>query len=182
MTRDEFLEQMQKSTRPVVVDVWATWCIPCRQMTPALDRVRDEFAGRVDVRKLDADSNPELVRELGVMGVPTMIVYRQGREVARRVGAQSEDRLRALFTAAESGLDAAPTGLPGRERMLRLAAAVVVAVLGWMCGPSLLLLALAGLVFFSGVYDRCPIWQALAPRLSALIGRKPAPPASRARG
>lgn len=172
MTRDEFLEGMRDNPRPVVVDVWATWCMPCRQMAPALDRVGKEFAGRVDVRKLDADRDPELVRSLDVLGIPTLIVYRQGQEVARRVGLQYEDGLRALFASAESGGEMAPAGLPRRERLFRIGTAALLAVVSWVAGPSLLILALAGLVFFSGVYDRCPIWQALAPRLSALLRRQ----------
>ncbi len=172
MTRDEFLEQVSNSPRPVVVDVWAAWCIPCRQMEPALVRISGEFSGRVDLRKLDAGRDPELARELGVLGVPTLIAYRQDSELVRRKGGQSEEGLRALFTAAESGLLPAPSGLPGRERSLRLGAAAALAVAGWAAGPSPLILAVAGLVFFSAVYDRCPIWRALAPRLNSLLRRQ----------
>jgi thioredoxin 1 len=173
MTREEFLERVRNNPRPVVLDVWATWCLPCRQMAPALEQVSGDFAGRVDLWKLDAGKDSELALALGVLGVPTMIVYRQGQELARRVGAQSSSAIAELFTAAEAGVAPARTGLPAGDRMLRLGAALGLAVLGWAAGPSPLILLAAGVVFFSGVYDRCPIWQALAPRLSALV-RRPA--------
>jgi thioredoxin len=166
---EELLQRLQSHPRPVVVDVWATWCMPCRQMAPALARVSEEFGGRVDVWKLDAGQDPASARALGVFGVPTLIVYRQGQELARRTGAQPEEAIRALFSAAASGAAPTRSGLPNGERLLRLGAAFALAAAGWALGPSLPLLAIAGVVFFSGVYDRCPIWRALSPRLAGLL-------------
>ncbi len=171
MTREELLERLRANPNPVVLDVWATWCLPCRQMTPALEQVSADFAGRVDLWKLDAGQDPELARSLGVLGVPTLILYQQDHELARRVGAQPVAALTDLFAAAEAGIAPARAGLLPRDRMLRLGAALGLGAIGWAAGPSPLILLAAGLVFFSGVYDRCPIWQAVAPRLAALLSR-----------
>jgi thioredoxin len=176
MTRDQFLERMRKNPLPVVVDVWASWCGPCRRMAPALDQMGSEFAGRVDVLKLDAGREPVLVQELGVLGVPTLLVYRGDQELARRVGAQSHEGLRTLFVAAESGLAPEPARVPAGERLFRLGVSALLFVVGWSAGPSPLILAVSALIFFSAVYDRCPIWRALSPRLKSLFRRLKANP------
>lgn len=165
----DYLARLRSNPRPVVVEVWATWCMPCRQMAPALERVSKEYAGRVDLWKLDAGRDPELARTLSVLGVPTVIVYGQDHEMTRRIGAQSEEDIRTLFAAAESGQAPVKNGPPGRERLFRLSAAGAMAVAGLVSGPSLPILAVAGLLAFSGVYDRCPIWRAVAPRLVSLF-------------
>jgi len=170
MTHAEFMERLRNSPRPVVVDVWAPWCGPCRQMAPVLERISSDYAGRVDLWKLDADDEPDLARSLGVMGIPTLVVFQGEQELTRRVGAQPAAAVDAIFAAAEAGVAPAPTGLLPRDRVLRLAAALVLGVIGWTAG-SPLVLVLAGLVFFSGIHDRCPMWQALAPRLASLVRR-----------
>lgn len=164
-------DRLTSQARPVVVDLWAPWCAPCRWMAPLVERLESEFAGRVDVWKINADEQPEVVRGLGVIGVPTMVAFSAGKEVMRKVGAGSEGDLRAVFEAALSGQAPARRGIALGDRVLRLAAAAAIIVLGLSTGPSIPLLVVGGVVLFSAVADRCPIWQAIRPRLAALFGR-----------
>jgi thioredoxin 1 len=171
MTDEPLMERLASHARPVILDVWAPWCAPCRRMAPMVERLAAEYDGRVDVWKINADDRPEDVRALKVLGIPTMIVHRGGRELGRKVGAGSEGELRALFEAALSDRAPARPALPGSERVLRLVAGAALLALALATGPSLILLAVAGLVLFSAVADGCPLWQAIRPRLAAHLGR-----------
>jgi thioredoxin len=162
-------ERLRHATLPLVIDVWAPWCGPCRAMEPHLASVRSEFAGRVEVWKINADENPEAVRALKVFGIPTLIVYRDGVEVTRSTGGMGAGGIRSLFekALAEPAPDAGAvrTGPPEFERSLRLAVALALVVLAAFSGwPFVLLLAAAG-IFFSAIHDRCPLWQGVKMRL-----------------
>jgi len=147
-------------------------------MAPMVERLEREYDGRVDVWRVNADEEPEVVRGLGVMGIPTLVAFRAGKEITRKVGAGSEANLRALFDAAVSGQAPVRRGIASGERIVRLAAGAAIVILGLSAGPSMLLLGLGGVVLFTAVADRCPIWQAIRPRLAALLGRSdPASPA-----
>jgi len=171
MDKQQFLEKVYQNPRPVVVDIWAPWCMPCRSMAPLIEKLGNDYAGRVDVCKLNADEHPDLVRSLGVRSIPTLIVYRGVEELARRTGAQPQAALAELFQAALEGEAPPLRGLATADRILRLFAGSALLLLGWAAGPSWLLLGVAAVVLFSAVYDRCPVWQALSPRLSRLLDR-----------
>ena len=159
-------ERLQQAERPVVIDVWAPWCGPCRAMEPHLATVRSEYAGRVDVWKINADEQPDAVKALNVFGIPTLIVYREGQEVTRRTGGMTAAGIRSLFERALA-VEPGPVhaGPADGERWLRLAVALVLFILAAFAGwPIVLLIAAAG-VFFSAVHDRCPIWQGVKARL-----------------
>lgn len=157
--------QLRQRTRPVIVDVWAPWCLPCRTLSPMLEQARQQHGGQVEVLKLNADEAPDEARALGVLGIPTLIVFRNGQEIARRTGVPSPEELDALFAAALSGQAQLNVGPSRADRALRLFAALALFGLGAFTGPSWLLLAISALVAFSAVYDRCPLWRAIRARL-----------------
>jgi thioredoxin 2 len=85
---DQDLERVVSGTEvPVLVDFYADWCGPCKMMAPVLDDVAREYQGRALVVKLDTDRNPTMAVRFAIRGIPTLIVFRDGREVSREVGA-----------------------------------------------------------------------------------------------
>lgn len=91
---DTFDRIAVQSSVPAVVDLWATWCAPCRMVSPALERVARDLAGRIKLVKVDVDAAPMLAQRFEVRAVPTLMVMHRGRVVARRAGAAPADTLR----------------------------------------------------------------------------------------
>ena len=85
------------STMPVVVDFWAPWCGPCRTLTPVIEKVAREYAGRVKLVKVNSDDNPELSSGYGIRSIPNVIAFKNGRPAAQFMGAQPESQVRAFF-------------------------------------------------------------------------------------
>jgi thioredoxin 1 len=81
-----FADEVVKSDKPVMVDFWATWCGPCQMAGPVVDALADDYNGKVKIGKLDVDANPETAGKYGVMSIPTVIMFKDGKEVARKVG------------------------------------------------------------------------------------------------
>jgi thioredoxin 2 len=101
VTDSRFEEEVLASALPVLLDVWAAWCVPCRGMEPVIEELAASLAGKVRVAKLDIDRNPEAAARLRILGVPTLIVFKDGREVTRMVGARDKgELLRALVGVA----------------------------------------------------------------------------------
>ncbi|MEV6742635.1 thioredoxin, partial [Streptomyces sp. NPDC051104] len=84
---DDFAEVAERTDVPVVVDLWATWCGPCRMVSPALEQVATDLAGRIKLVKVDVDKNPRLSQRFEVQAVPTLLVLDKGRTVAQQAGA-----------------------------------------------------------------------------------------------
>jgi thioredoxin len=168
MNNDTFITRLKNNPRPVVVDVWAPWCMPCRAMSPALERVGKKYDGQVDLWKLNADEDPELVRSLSVMSIPTVIAYQGETELTRATGAQSEEMLSRFFESALTG-QVIKSGIAVPTRILRLLAGTVLAAVGWSAGQNLLLVFFGGLIAFSAVYDRCPIYQAISQKIKGYL-------------
>lgn len=165
MNKAQFLEDIQQRQRPTLVEFWAPWCAPCRVMAPALERVSQRYQGRVDLVRVNADEAGELVQALGVYGIPTLIAYDNGREVLRRTGIQSESGLAQIFEALAHGDWMSVQGPSKTERLLRLISGGVLLVLGLSNTSSWWLMVLGGVLMFSGVYDRFPVYRALAPKV-----------------
>ena len=92
-----FEEQVLASPLPVLLDVWAPWCVPCRGMEPVIEELAASLWGRVRVAKLNLDRSPQSFARLRIQGVPTLIVFKGGQEVTRMVGARGRSELlRAL--------------------------------------------------------------------------------------
>ena len=98
-----FEEEVMKSEHPVLVDFTATWCGPCRQISPFIDQLADEFAGRAKVVKLDIDDSPTVAARFGIRGVPTLYVFKGGKIVAQQQGAVPKTIIQRLI---ETGLSA----------------------------------------------------------------------------
>ncbi|HEX3621898.1 MAG TPA: thioredoxin [Acidimicrobiales bacterium] len=103
-TDDTFAEVAEAPTIPVIVDLWAPWCEPCRMVSPALESLAREYAGRIKLVKVNVDLSPELSRRFRVQGIPALLVLDGGRVVAEQVGAAPERALRAWLDQALAAL------------------------------------------------------------------------------
>jgi thioredoxin len=96
-TDTNFAAEVEQSKLPVLVDMWAAWCGPCRMIAPTIEQLAGELAGRVRVAKLNVDENPNTAERFNVRSIPTLLVVKDGREVDRLVGAlPREEILRRL--------------------------------------------------------------------------------------
>ncbi|MFZ4109350.1 MAG: thioredoxin [Polymorphobacter sp.] len=94
ITDASFHADVIASEKPVLVDFWAEWCGPCRQIAPALEEINNELAG-VDIVKINIDDNPDAPTRYGVRGIPTMILFKNGAPVATKVGAAPKSQLKS---------------------------------------------------------------------------------------
>jgi len=86
VTAVNFKQEVLQSTLPVLLDVWAAWCGPCRMIAPVLEQLAGEQVGKLKVGKLNSDENMALATELNIMSLPTLVVFKNGQEVTRLVG------------------------------------------------------------------------------------------------
>lgn len=93
ITKDNFNKEVVKSKLPVIVDFWAEWCMPCKAISPVIDEIAGEFYGRFTVAKINVDEDAELAADLMVMNIPTLVFFKDGREINRAVGALSKKEI-----------------------------------------------------------------------------------------
>ena len=92
-----FDEVVVASSVPVLVDYWAEWCGPCKMIAPILEEVDKDYAGKVQVAKLDVDANQAVAAKYGIRGIPTLMLFKNGASVATKVGALSKSQLTAFL-------------------------------------------------------------------------------------
>lgn len=97
ITGANFEEEVLKSELPVLVDFWAAWCGPCRMLAPAVAQIAAECEGKVKVGKVNVDEEPELAQRFGIMSIPTVLVFKDGKKVNQSIGLVPKDKLLALF-------------------------------------------------------------------------------------
>ena len=104
VTDESFERDVLQSQNPVLVDFWAEWCGPCKQIAPALEQIAEELAGQVTVAKVDIEASPTTPSRYGVRGIPTMMLFRGGQMASMKVGAMPKQKI--LEWLAETGLKA----------------------------------------------------------------------------
>ena len=90
---ESFESEVLKSRVPVLVDFWAEWCGPCKQIGPTLEEIATEMDGELSVTKINVDENPEIPTKLGVRGIPTLMIFKDGEVMATKVGALPKGKL-----------------------------------------------------------------------------------------
>jgi thioredoxin 1 len=90
-----FEKEVTNSARPVLIDFWAPWCMPCKLIAPAVEKLAEEMKGIVNVFKANVDENPEMATDLSIMNIPTLVLFKGGKEVSRIVGVNSKEAIEA---------------------------------------------------------------------------------------
>ena len=96
-TKDNFEKEVLQSDVPVLVDFWATWCMPCRMLAPVIEEIASENEGKIKVGKVNVDENPDLARKYRVMSIPTVLVFKNGELTATSVGVDSKENILKLL-------------------------------------------------------------------------------------
>jgi thioredoxin 1 len=89
----DFATKVLEAERPVLVDFWADWCVPCHMVSPVVEEIAQEKGEGLAVAKLNVDDNPQTAQQFGVMSIPTLILFKDGQEKARVVGARGKDAI-----------------------------------------------------------------------------------------
>lgn len=97
VTTNSFEEEVLKADIPVLVDFWATWCGPCQMLAPTVSAIADKYDGKVKVCKVDIDENIALAEKYGIEVIPTLVVFENGKEKARKSGLMTQAELEALL-------------------------------------------------------------------------------------
>jgi len=100
VTDATFDEEVKNSDIPVVVDFWAEWCGPCKQIGPALEEIAAEYEGKIKIAKVDVDSNPNAAAAMGVRGIPALFIFKNGEVVSNRAGAAPKATLQSWIDEA----------------------------------------------------------------------------------
>jgi thioredoxin 1 len=159
MNPKEFQNRISTNPKPLVIDFWAPWCTPCKLTKPVLERLAKEFSEEVEFLAINGDQSQDLLRSLNIYGIPTVIAYRHGKEAARVVGAQPEASYRGVFANLAQGKEV-KVPLTPLNRMIRLGLGALIVMIGISNG-NWFLTGLGALFAFMGIYDRCPIWNAI---------------------
>lgn len=159
MNISEFNQKISASEKPLVIDFWAPWCVPCRVTKPILEKLAGEYNDKVEFLPINADDSRELLQSLKIFGIPTVLTLRGRKEVGRVTGARDEKNYRAMFEALASGKEV-KVSLTPFDRILRLGAGTLFVMVGISTG-NWLAAGIGAMIAFMGIYDRCPLWRAI---------------------
>ncbi len=97
ITMDNFEQEVLNSDVPVMIDFWATWCMPCKMLAPVIEELAEEANGAYKVGKIDVDRSPSLAAQFGVMSIPTVIVFKNGKAAEKSVGVVPKSQLESML-------------------------------------------------------------------------------------
>jgi len=167
MNLSQFQKKISSSEKPIVVDFWAPWCVPCKVTKPVLESLASEFNDKVEFLPINADHSRDILEHFKIIGIPTVMTFRNGEMAGRITGVQKEPAYRAMFSALAEGREIQIPISP-LDRTLRLGAGTFLVIAGISTG-SWLVLGIGGFIAFLGIYDRCPIWKAIKGLIQAKI-------------
>ena len=103
ITDQNFEQEVAAATEPVLVDFWAEWCMPCRMLTPTIDKIAADYAGKVKVGKVDTDANRDISMKFGISAIPMVLLFKDGQVVQKFVGLRQDKEFRAALDQALAG-------------------------------------------------------------------------------
>lgn len=95
ITRSNFEKEVLRSDEPVLIDFWAPWCMPCKIIAPAIEKLAEEMKGKVKVAKANVDESPDVATELSILNIPTLVLFKDGKEISRIIGVNTKEAIEA---------------------------------------------------------------------------------------
>ncbi len=173
MNVTQFQTTIKTHKKPLVIDLWAPWCGPCKAMNPLLEQAKTNYAGKVDVMKINSDESQALLSKLNVVGIPTLLAYVDGKQVYRKTGMHNAAALNDLFEQLSQGkLDVQVSNMSPLGRIFRVLLGVGLIVGGYYSSIPWLFYIGGGVAIFSSFHDRCPIYKAVKAKLSSLFKKE----------
>ena len=97
LNKDNFEKEVMEANVPVLIDFWASWCGPCRMMSPVIDKIAEEMGDKLKVCKVNVDEEPDLAEKFGVMSIPTFVAIKDGEVLGTSIGVQDEEEILKMF-------------------------------------------------------------------------------------